>query len=366
MKVSPEIEQLTPYIPGKPISEVKREYGLSQICKLASNEAPYGPSSRVLEAIKAELLHLNRYPDPQAHCLTQTFSKHYEVAPENLVCGNGSNELIDLLIRTFCTPGQRILTSQAAFIAYKICAQAARVKVVETPMVDMCFDLQAIKKEVQKKDIRIVFIANPNNPTGTYLDQEQMVDFLNFMKSYPETLVVIDEAYTEFVRVKDYPEGLKLFHQYCLPNLVIVRTLSKVYGLAGIRLGVLIAPTLIANYIHRVRNPFNVNHLAQVAGVAAILDQAYVKQLCQLVWKGLDHLYTQLEHSPIKYWESQANFVLLDFGKEAFPIYQSLLQKGFILRPVHNYGLKNCLRLTIGLPEENKQIIQALIEVVTL
>ena len=361
MKVSPEIENLIPYKPGKPIAEAQREYELGPVFKLASNEAPYGPSPKVVEALKAELPHLNRYPDANAYDMGQAFSKHYGVRPENLVFGNGSNELIDLLIRVFCETGQSVLTSEAAFIAYKICAQAARVKVTETPMVNMRFDLEAMKKEVKTRPPRIVFIANPNNPTGTYLNANELSDFLNFMDSYPNTLIVMDEAYTEFVRAKDYPKSLELFHNHS--NLVIMRTLSKVYGLAGIRLGSLIAPPEIANYIHRVRNPFNVNQLAQVAGVAALSDPDYVNRLRQLIWEGLDYLYSELQTLGIKYWESQTNFVLFDLAREAESVNKALLQRGIIARSVKGYGLRNHLRLSVGQLEENKAAMRALAEV---
>ena len=403
MKVSPEIENLIPYKPGQPISEIQREYGLNQVFKLASNETPYGPSPKVIEALKAELPYLNRYPDSNAYEISQVFSKHYGVRPENLVFGNGSNELIDLLIRVFCAPGQSLLTSEIAFVAYKICARAARVKVIETPMINMGFDLEAMKTQMKKNPARIVFIANPNNPTGTYLNTNELSNFLNFMDSYPETLVALDEAYTEFVRAKDYPKSLELFHQH--PNLVILRTLSKVYGLAGIRLGTLIASPEVTGYVHRVRNPFNVNQLAQVAGVAALSDLHYVNQLCEFIWSGLDYFYRELQKLGIKYWESQANFVLIDLAEKAVDtqksieakttknpevteakktpkainmaatkktlktttkmdsIHKALLQKGIMARPVQGYGLPHCLRLTVGRPEENKAAIKALSEV---
>ena len=362
MKVSPEIESLKPYVPGQPISEVQREYKIDSICKLASNEAPYPPSPKVIEAITRELPNLNRYPDANAYEMTETFADHYGVQSENLVFGNGSNELIDLLIRIFCEPGQSILTSKRAFIAYKICAQAARVKIEETPMVDMCFDLEAMQACMEKKPARIVFIANPNNPTGTYLNTEQLSGFLDFMSSYTESLVVIDEAYTEFVRAKDYPNSLKLFEKY--PNVIVLKTLSKVYGLAGIRLGTLIARKEITNYIHRVRNPFNVNQLAQVAGKAAIKDQKYVDGLCHLVWTGLDNVYMGLQKLGIKYWESQGNFVLIDMGRDISYLHQSLLRRGVITRPLKNYGLPNCLRITIGQSHENERLLKALQETI--
>ena len=361
MKVSPEIENLSPYIPGKPISEVKREYGADSICKLASNEAPYSPSPKVIEAITNELPFLNRYPDASAYTISQTFAKHYNVHPENLVFGNGSNELIDLLIRVFCEPGQSILTSEKAFIAYKICAQAARVKVRETPMTNMHFDLEAMQNEMKKCPARLIFIANPNNPTGTYINTKQLLSFLDFMTPYTETLIIIDEAYTEFVRAKDYPNSLELFKKYS--NVIVLKTLSKVYGLAGVRLGTLVAQPEITNYIHRVRNPFNVNQLAQVAGTAAIADREYVNELCQLIWEGLDKLYENLKKLNIKYWESQANFVLIELPQKASAVNQALLKKGIIARPLPNYGMENCLRITIGQAKENERLIKALTEI---
>lgn len=359
MKVSPDILSLTPYRPGKPISEAKRELGLNTVYKLASNECPVNPSNKVVAAIKAHLSEITRYPDAAAFDMVNAYSRFLQVPTNEIAFGNGSNELIDLLIRIYCEPGDAILTSQGAFIAYRISAQAARVKTVETNLLDDgCFDLSAMAEAVKKNPkIRLVFIANPNNPTGTYVDRENLQRFLAACKDR-EILVVLDEAYAEFVRASNYASGLELRKSFS--NVVILRTMSKVYGLAALRVGFAIASAETVDLINRVRNPFNVNSLAQVATLAALDDQEHVRWVKEQTWRGLDLWNATLNRLGLKYFASQANFVLIDCAQDSDPLFNSLLRRGIITRPVKNYGLNTHLRISMGTDEENRAAIAAL------
>ncbi len=365
MRVSSEIQSLIPYKPGKPIGETQREYGLTKVIKLASNENPLGPSPKAIEAVRTHLAHLHRYPDPSGFELSQKISQVWKVDKNKIALGNGSNEIIDLLIRIFCEPGEKIITTDKAFLAYPICAQAARVKTVTTPLKkDFTMDLDLMAQEILKdQKIRIAFLPNPNNPTGTYVHRQAIETFLSQVGKRPDLLIVFDEAYNEFVRASDYVSGQHWLEQY--PSIVVMRTFSKVYGLAGLRLGAMLAHPEIINFYHRVRNPFNTNELAQVAAMAALEDHEYLRASQQLVWNGLDQIYQGLKALGLDYLESQANFVLFDTRRDAQVVYELLLRQGLILRPVGNYGLPRHLRWTVGLPEENEMILKALKEILS-
>ena len=359
MKVTSDILSLTPYKPGKPISEAKRELGLNTVYKLASNENAWGPSAKVIEVIKNSMGELHRYPDAAGFEMLEAYSQHLGIKKDEIVAGNGSNELIDLLIRIYCEAGDAILTSQAAFIAYRIGAQAARVRTIETPLTKTgSYDLPLMLKALdQDEKIRLIFIANPNNPTGTYVDQKNLESFLDHCAKR-EVLVVLDEAYVEFVRAKDYVSGLELRKKYS--NLVVLRTMSKVYGLAGLRVGFAIAAPEVTDLLNRVRNPFNVNGLAQVATVAALKDQAHVRHVLQETWKGLDAFTQAASELKLPFFPSQANFLLIDCQTDSEKVFNAMLRRGVISRPVKNYGLMTHLRLSVGLPEENEVAIASL------
>ena len=360
MKISKFIRDLIPYQPGKPIAEVQRELGLKSVYKLASNENPLGPSPVVKEAIQMALDKLSFYPAASCYELTQPLADYYGVQGDHLAFGNGSEEIIDLLVRIFCEPGESVLTSVHSFLQYKISAQAARVYVHEVPMQeDLRFDLEALMQKLEStQDARLIFIANPNNPTGTYLNEREIGEFLDFTHSFSNTLVVLDEAYNEYVRASDYPKTEKWLNKY--RNLMIIRTLSKVFGIAGLRLGVLMAHPDWLSYYQRVRKPFNVNSLAQVAGIAAVKDKDYLQRTQYLNAQGLDYYYSELESMGVKYWQSEANFVLIELPMPGAEAYLKLLKLGIIARPVAAYGLPNHLRLSVGLEEENRAAIDAL------
>ncbi|NCN42233.1 histidinol-phosphate transaminase [bacterium] len=364
MKVAPEILSLVPYSPGKPISETKREYGLSDVVKLASNECPIGPSEKILAAMTKALQEINRYPDGSAYDLKRAMSKYLKVAPEKLVFGNGSNELIDLLIKVYCRPGDAILISEYSFIAYKISAQASSVEVVEIPAkAEMRFDLKAMAEFLRVSDkVRLVFLPNPNNPTGVYFSQAEFKEFME-VAADKDVLVVLDEAYREFVRAESYPDGVAQMNTY--DNVVVLRTMSKVFGLAGLRVGVLIAPESVTDLIHRVRNPFNVNSVAQAAVTAALSDSDHLKRVQVITWTGVEQIESYLKRQGLRFLPTQANFVLFDAGYEADLVFKELLKKGVILRPVSNYGLPTYLRWSVGLHEENEKAMKALTEVLS-
>lgn len=367
MKVSQEILKLVPYKPGKPIAETQREYGLTDVIKLASNENPLGPSPRAMDAIKKALGNLHRYPDASNFSLIQKVSKIWSIPAEKMCVGNGSNELIDLLIRIYCEPGEAILTTEAAFVAYSVCAQAARVKNFTVPMApNFKTNLPAMADFLENHPdgakVRLVFIPNPNNPTGTYVNGEEIRSFLARAAKIPDLLVVFDEAYTEFVRADDYESGTKFLSQYA--NVCVLKTLSKAYGLAGLRVGFLLADKEIIELVNRVRNPFNVNELAQVAAEAAIDDYAFLERGKILNSRGLDYFYEELEALGLPCIESQANFVMFDTLRDVKKVNESLLRRGVILRPLLNYGFKTQLRMSVGTMAENQRAIRALSEVI--
>lgn len=289
-------------------------------------------------------------------------AQYLEVPPEWLAFGNGSNELIDLLVRTYCEQGEAILTSEAAFLAYPLCAQAARVKTIEVPLTeDLRFDLPALAsalKDDRQHQIRLVFIANPNNPTGTYVSRAEFESFMEVAGKKENLLVVVDEAYYEFVRAKDSFSTRNYLDKH--ENLLFLRTMSKVFGLAGLRLGVLVGRPQHLDFINRVRNPFNVNSIAQAGALAALEDRDHLEKVRQTTWKGLDYFYGELDRMGLKYWKSEGNFVLFDTQRDSRVVFQALLRHGVIMRPVVNYGFPTLLRLSVGLDLENEAAMDAL------
>ncbi len=365
MKVSPEIASLIPYKPGKPISETQREYGLAKVIKLASNENPLGPSPKAVAAIKNLLQQQHRYPDPGAYELLNVVATKWGFSKEQIGFGNGSDELIDILVRLYCEPGEGVLTSEAAFSAYEISAQANRAKVHKVAMKEgYKFDLKAIADYFlghPEAKIKLIFIANPNNPTGTYVNHQEVSELLQKLGGRDDVLIVFDEAYNEFVRAKDYKNADGYIRQY--NNVIALRTFSKIYGLAGLRLGAMIGPREVLEIFNRVRKPFNVNDLAQVAAVAALQDQEFIAASQQTVWKGLDYFYEKLQKMGLPFIESQGNFVMFDTLRDAAQVNEGLLRKGIIMRPIKNYGFNTHLRLSVGLDEENVTAMKALEEV---
>lgn len=362
------IRTLVPYVPGKPIEETQRELGIRRVIKLASNENPLGPSPRAVRAAQKLLAGTNRYPDGGAFALKQALSRFHGLGPEAFIVGNGSNEIIDFVIRTYCLPGDAIVTSQAAFIAYRLCAQIHGVRTLEAPLADgLRFDLGAILNRVRDDEkARIVFIANPNNPTGTYVNETELCEFLEEVRRIRggSVLVALDYAYWEYVSAPDLPDPLMLLRRF--PNLLVLRTFSKVYGLAGFRIGYATASPEIIRTVEKVRQPFNVSSLAMVAAAAALEDGSFVRASVKANARGLRYWEAALERMAIPFWKSQGNFILADvqsgLGRSGPEVYQTCLKRGVIFRPVANYGLPGALRISVGTPEENELAVRALAE----
>jgi len=369
VKISEEIQSLKPYSTGKPIAETKREFGLDRVYKLASNENPLGPSPKVIEAIAAELENLHRYPDASFYELKEAFSEAYGFPQNWFTFGNGSNELIDLLIRVFCPPGHSVLTSENAFVAYGICTKAARVQFLTAPMSEdaMRFDLDEIyrvfSEQNASKNIRLIFIANPNNPTGGYVNKAELENFLEKMKDEKETLIILDEAYLEFVTASDFPKSLDLVKAY--ENVLLTRTMSKVHGLAGLRVGSLLGRPEYIELIDRVRNPFNVNSLAQTAAIVALNDHEYLQRVQKTNTEGLEYFYVELAKLEIRFWKSQANFLLFESPIDGQKLYNELLQRGVIVRPMPLKEDKTFIRMSVGTAEENQAAVKALQQILS-
>jgi histidinol-phosphate aminotransferase len=360
------IRKLVPYVPGKPIEETQREFNLRRVIKLASNENPLGPSPKALLAARECMRDLHRYPDASAYELKHALAAHLNVAPQSIVLGNGSNEIIDFLIRTYCIPGDSIVTCQAAFVAYKICAQIHGVNTVEVPLdAELRFSSAEMVRTVEKNPrARVVFIANPNNPTGTYVTTQEMKVLLDRLSKIRggSVLIALDYAYWEYVTAKDLPDPMELLRQY--PNVVVMRTFSKVYGMAGMRIGYGVAAPEIISHLEKVRQPFNMNSISLAGAVAALSDKAFVKKARMLNAQGMKFWEKELKALGIPFWKSQGNFILADVqkatGMSGAEAYQACLRKGVIFRPVTNYGLAHALRISIGTMAENRAGIRAL------
>ena len=353
---------IAPYEPGKPIEELEREFGLTDVIKLASNENPLPPSERVLKAISEALPHLNRYPDGSAHYLRGALARRHGLTPEHIIMGNGSNELIELLVRTFVLDGEEVLASAQSFVAYKLAANAHGRTLTEAPMkARFHYDLDALKKLLSRKT-KIVFLANPDNPTGTWFSEKDLLPFLDAAPK--DTLVVLDEAYAEYVDAPGYQDSLVLRKKY--PNLVVLRTFSKIYGLAGLRVGYGLARPELVEYIDRVRAPFNVNHVAQSAAAAALGDAEHVARSRALVLEQRPVLSAGLAELGATVVPSQGNFILADFpGRPAKQLFEDMLREGVIMRPMHGYGFATAQRITVGLPSENEKCLAALKKVLS-
>lgn len=356
--VRPQVAEITPYLPGKPVSELQRELGVKQVIKLASNENPLGCSPSATAAIQNNLTELSRYPDGNAFYLKQALSKTLGVQPENLVIGNGSNEVLELVARSFAAEGDEIIYSQYAFIVYALSAQVVGATGIEVPAKAYGHDLVAMAEAISDKT-KVIYLANPNNPTGTLFGRSE---WEAFMAQVPErVMVVLDEAYLEYVEAEDYPNGLDYLAQY--PNLLVTRTFSKAYGLAALRIGYLVGNLEVVDYLNRIREPFNVNNLAMVAAEFALQDQHFIQKAVELNRQGKAILIEFLNTYQIPYIPSEGNFVTIEVGDKAAAINETLLKHGVIVRPIANYGLPHHLRISIGTASEMRQLISILREV---
>jgi histidinol-phosphate aminotransferase len=356
------VRKLTPYQPGKPIDELQREYGVSEIIKLASNENPLGPSPLALTAIRQHLHELARYPDGSGFELKQALARKLGVRSASITLGNGSNDVLELLARAFVSAEDEVIFSQHAFAVYPIVTQAVGARAVVTPARDWGNDLPAMLAAITERT-RMIFIANPNNPTGTWLGRDPLEAFLRQVPQH--VLVVLDEAYFEYaahpaMAIRDYPDGIEWLDEF--PNLVLTRTFSKAYGLAGLRAGYAVSQPELADYLNRVRQPFNVNSLALLAATAALGDTAHLQQTVELNVAGMKQFVAACQTLQLDYIPSAGNFIAVRVG-EAARIYESLLRQGVIVRPVANYGMPEFLRISIGTAAENDKCIRALQQV---
>ena len=350
------VQRLSPYVPGKPIDELAREYGLaeSDIVKLASNENPRGPSARVREAIAAAAAGVTRYPDGNGFALKKVLAARYGVTLDQVVLGNGSNDILELATQAFLRPGDEAVYSMHAFAVYPLATQARGGKGIAVPARALGHDLPAMRAAITPRT-RMVFVANPNNPTGTWLTPDAVREFIASVPA--DVLVVLDEAYNEYLSPEQRANSAAWLTDH--PHLLISRTFSKAYGLAGLRVGYGLASAFVADMLNRVRQPFNVNSVAQAAAIAALADTEYVDESARLNRAGLAQLIKGLDSLGIAHVPSHGNFLLARVG-DAARIYEALLRQGVIVRPVANYGLPEHLRISVGLPAENERFLTAL------
>ena len=359
--LAPAVRGLQPYVPGKPISELEREYGVHDIVKLASNENPLGPGPYARAAMVQALIDIGLYPDGSGFELKRRLAAHHGIEAECLTLGNGSNDVLVLLAEACLTPQVEAVYSQYCFAIYPIVVQASGASARVVPALSardsmpLGHDLDALAASVTPRT-RLVFIANPNNPTGTWIKPEPLLAFLKALP--PTTLAVVDEAYFEYSRDVDCPDPTRWLDD--LPNLVVLRTFSKAYGLAGLRVGYAISQPEIAETLNRLRQPFNVNSVALAAAAAALEDVEHVRASVELNRVALRELRAGLAGLGLEFLPSAANFVLVDLGRPAGPIYEGMLRRGVIARPTGNYGLPNHLRITTGTLEQTRRAITAL------
>ena len=355
------VQKLSPYQTGKPIDELKRELGLDDIVKLASNENPLGCSPLAVKAITAEMNQIGRYPDGNGFNLKHAIQQKFGFDLNRMTLGNGSNDILELVARAFIAQGQSAVYSQHAFAVYPLAVQAVGGLGIEVPAKNFGHDLDAMAAAITP-NTKVVFIANPNNPTGTWFSRRV---FESFMAQVPESvLVVLDEAYVEYVTDDDFMNGFDYVNQY--PNLLVSRTFSKAYGLASLRVGYAIASPDVTNILNRVRQPFNVNSFALAAAAASLQDDNFVAQSRELNSAGMNQLEAGLTALGLAYIPSKANFIAFDTGRAGVPVFNALLQQGVIVRPVANYGMPTYLRVSIGLESENARFLAALKQVLNV
>jgi len=349
--VSDNIKTINPYVPGKPLEELERELCITGSIKLASNENPLGPSPKAVAAIKKALEGLNRYPDGSGYYLSQALAKRYDVDVSQLMLGNGSNELIELAVRTFVQPGDEVVSADPSFVVYKMITQAGGGTNIIVPLKDDRHDLDAMAERITLKT-KLVFIANPNNPTGTMNTKAEMDRFMDRVPDH--VLVAVDEAYCEYVTHVDYPDSLDYLRDG--KNMLVLRTFSKIYGLAGLRIGYGITKPEIAELMNKVRQPFNTNSLGQAGALAALADRKHVEKSVAINNEGKQFLYQSFNRLGIVFIKTEANFVMFETRFSSQELYTMLLKTGVIVRPMSG----NRIRVSIGLPEENKRFVDEL------
>lgn len=354
------IQNIVPYPPGKPLDELERQYGIKNAIKLASNENPWGPSPKAVAAIREALPNLHRYPDGASYNLSQALAKRLDCAPEMLVFGNGSNEMIEFLVKALMEPGDEAISSFPSFLMYQKFAQIRGGQNIVLPLNAMRHDLAGILEKVTERT-RLIFLDNPNNPTGTAFNEAV---FRGFLGKLPETVVVaLDEAYVDFADPKTRLDSIALIKQRTGgPRVVALRTFSKAYGLAGLRLGFGVMDADLADMLHRVRQPFNVNSLAQIGALAALDDEEHYRRTVDGTRAGMAFLQAEVEKLGCRCYPSEANFFLIDVRGEAAALYEAMLHRGVIVRSMQAYGYPQYIRITVGTEAENRRFLAALAE----
>lgn len=358
LQIPDNIAKIKPYPPGKPLDELEREYGITDSIKLASNENPWGPSPKVVRALRSELLNLHRYPDGSCYYLTEAIAKNIGIDPSEVVIGNGSNEIIEFLVKAFVREGDEVITSHPSFLMYQKFVQVRGGENFVVPLKDMQHDLSVIKDLVTEKT-RLIFLDNPNNPTGTAIAPPELYRFFSEIPEH--VIVVLDEAYIDFMDQELHVDMFSLLkNKEGRCPIVFMRTFSKAYGLSGLRVGYGIMAAEIAECLHKVRQPFNINQLAQVGALAALEDEEYFQQTLALTAKGLKYLTKEVNELGCNSYPTHTNFFLIDVKGDADKLYQSMLYEGVIIRSMSAYGFKTFIRVTVGTEEENQRFVKAL------
>jgi histidinol-phosphate aminotransferase len=354
--ISAGVKEMNRYQAGKSIEEVQEEYGLEKIVKLASNENPLGPAIQVIDTIQSEAKNVCLYPDSDSRELKTALAEKYQLAEERIFLGNGSDEILDLLMTLILKPGDEVIQADPAFIKYELAVKSRGGSSVKVPLdQNHRHDLQAMEAEISDQT-KAIFICNPNNPTGTMLEREEIESFLERVSD--EVLVIVDQAYQEYITAEDPFDGIELLEKY--PNLMLMRTFSKAYGLAGMRIGYALADPELIDYLNRIRGPFNVNRLAQKAAVTALESESHL-EICQnLNNKEKEFLYQKFEELGLEYIETEANFMMVDTGMPAAEVFKELQQRGVIIRPGHQFGMESWIRVTIGTRADNEYFIRNL------
>ena len=360
LRIPSAVAAITPYPPGKPLDELEREYGITNSIKLASNENAWGPSPKAIRALRNELLNLHRYPDGSCYYLVQALAERLGVTAAEIVMGNGSNEVIEFLVKAFVQEGDEVITSHPSFLMYQKIVQVRGGVNHVLPLKDMHHDLAAIQKKITEKT-RLIFLDNPNNPTGTAIPP---VELYQFLSDIPDSvIVVLDEAYVDFMDKKlqvDFYSLIRNVDGRC--PVVFLRTFSKAYGLAGLRIGYGLMARDIAACLHKVRQPFNINQMAQIGALAALDDEEYYQRTLERTAAGIAYLRKEADKLGCRSYSSQTNFFLIDVQGGADKLYQAMLYKGVIVRSMSAYGFADFIRVTVGTEEENNRFLTSLAE----
>jgi len=352
------ISDLKPYVPGKPIEDVKREFGLKEVIKLASNETSVGPSPLAVEAVIKEVKNIHLYPEATSRLLREKLANKLKIGKEMIIFGNGADDILDLIGMAFINEGDEVITSETTFPAYRTAVKIMGGKFISIKLKDFRFDLEGIIEKINEKT-KMIFLCNPNNPTGTILTKEEISGFME--KISHNIIVVFDEAYCDYVENKNYTNGLPFVSKG--KNVIVVRTFSKIAGIAGVRVGYAIARQDLISCLRRAVNPFTTNRLAQVAALASLDDEKHRKKVLNSNHEGKKYLYQELNKLELFYIPTETNFIFIDVKEDSEVIFNKLLKKGVIIRPGKPYGCTNFIRVTIGTSHENMKFINSLIEV---